>query len=735
MDGYSVTEAASVLGVPEGRVWELLARGVLSGTPEGDSMRVFLKTQPGPIAPSSAEVPRRERPRTNGNGGAHDGGEASAFRELLTEFRNLTERYGQALLALGEARGEVAGLRSRVDLLEARLDLRLPGPATEAAVPWSPASTEAAQPAQRPVVPSPPAPPEDRGPAPRASAKRAPTKRARGKSARAKRATVREALGGATIRPRPGRARRQAVSSIAAALARAEDPTISELTGGREAAEALAALQAEAIAPTELVDEMQVEEQAEDQAPVAAAEPHTEAEPAVEPELVVEAEPEPAMEAQPAVEPELVVEAEPEPVMEAQAEAEPATAEPALAMEPMTIEPEPDWFADGDFAWLDAAEKERSATPATEAETVIGESLEAPEVEEPAPSLQVEEAAAQVAVAMAIPEVGAELIGEPPEQPDSQPVDEGIDQTDERPEDEAEDEAEDEPGDQGDDRTDDEPGWGASPAAAAAEAEEEIQAAFDEMPEAVADDAPTATESDIQAAFDEGPPASEPSTSSTLSRAEEVEVAVIDMAIPPMAEPRVDPGPPLGAVFSPTDLGDPGETEENVEVDTTEDAAASELESASSWRPQSRDTWRPTAPATGLQLTDEELAQLAADEGWDTSEVDAIRTLIGRGAPQPEARDELPGSGDLRDAMAALDAIPIRTNSTSTVNEPDEEWWRQPARPMFDAGGPDTAHQAAPSAPGRGFGSLGPEPDPEWLRRRRGPAANAYRRIRRLFTG
>ena len=55
----------------------------------------------------------------------------SAFRELLTEFRNLTERYGQALLALGEARGEVASLRTRVDLLEARLDLRLPKHATD----------------------------------------------------------------------------------------------------------------------------------------------------------------------------------------------------------------------------------------------------------------------------------------------------------------------------------------------------------------------------------------------------------------------------------------------------------------------------------------------------------------------------------------------------------------------------------------------------------------------------
>ncbi len=58
------------------------------------------------------------------NGGSH-GGELSAFRELLTEFRNLTERYGQALLALGESRGEVASLRGRVELLETRMELRL----------------------------------------------------------------------------------------------------------------------------------------------------------------------------------------------------------------------------------------------------------------------------------------------------------------------------------------------------------------------------------------------------------------------------------------------------------------------------------------------------------------------------------------------------------------------------------------------------------------------------------
>ena len=59
MDGYSVTEAASVLGVPTERVWELLARGVISGAPEGDTgMRVYLQPRPQPNPPSD-EAPRR----------------------------------------------------------------------------------------------------------------------------------------------------------------------------------------------------------------------------------------------------------------------------------------------------------------------------------------------------------------------------------------------------------------------------------------------------------------------------------------------------------------------------------------------------------------------------------------------------------------------------------------------------------------------------------------------------
>src|SRR5919112_4316227 len=131
MEGYSVTEAASVLGVPTERVWELLARGVLSGAPEGETgMRVYLQPRPAP-SPVEPSGP-------NGNGGSREPErELSPFRELLTEFRNLTERYGQALLALGEARGEVASLRSRVDVLEARMELRLPfGGSATATGPW-----------------------------------------------------------------------------------------------------------------------------------------------------------------------------------------------------------------------------------------------------------------------------------------------------------------------------------------------------------------------------------------------------------------------------------------------------------------------------------------------------------------------------------------------------------------------------------------------------------------------
>jgi hypothetical protein len=332
MEGYSVTEAASVLGVPTERVWELLARGVLSGVPDGETgMRVFLQPRPAP-------APVTEPPRSNGGRTTREPeAEASPFRELLSEFRNLTERYGQALLALGEARGEVASLRSRVDLLEARFDLRLPMSGPMPAAPRAAASWGGQG--------QPPARPLSDLPGPSAAADAA--------------ADARPAVEEAPRRPRRGRGQRRATDDFAEALARAEDPNPPELPGAAEAAAAFAALRDEAATgepePTEAVlpRELPAAE------PIAILEPETAPELAVEaereppaavdvvPEPVVIAQPEPTVVAQPeptvVAQPEPTVVAEPEPPSSVETAHEPAPAtEPTVAAEPVpTIEPSP----------------------------------------------------------------------------------------------------------------------------------------------------------------------------------------------------------------------------------------------------------------------------------------------------------------------------------------------------------------------------------------------------------
>jgi len=309
MEGYSVTEAASILGVPTERVWELLARGVLAGAAEGDTgMRVYLQPRPAPAPPAVESM------RSNG-GQREPERELSPFRELLTEFRNLTERYGQALLALGEARGEVAALRSRVDLLEARMDLRLPiGSPPPAPAPW----------------------PEPQHPPPVA------------------RGVPAEVESSAEEEDRPSRRRRsgrRATENFAEALARAEDPTRPELPDAADAAAALTALRAQAAAQAEAAAPDAAEAALPRELPAAEPMPLPDEPDASEP-TAIQADapepPEPEAESAPAPPPAPRV----APGAPAVSEVGPSTAEP-MRWDPerysAAIE-EPDWYVDEEAA-------------------------------------------------------------------------------------------------------------------------------------------------------------------------------------------------------------------------------------------------------------------------------------------------------------------------------------------------------------------------------------------------
>jgi nicotinate-nucleotide--dimethylbenzimidazole phosphoribosyltransferase len=271
MDSYSVDEAAAALGIPEGRVWELLARGVLAGSAEvGGDMRVFLR------GAALVETPHTDPGARGSNGGGNGHGELSPFRELLTEFRNLTERYGQALLALGESRGEVAALRGRVDLLEVRLDQRAswpPAPSTWTASPAEaeitapvsvelPALGEVAEPEPQ-LEPKPVAEPvahaePEPQPEPEADLVAQADAGEPGESEHAEEpslepeSALEPELEAAKHEPHSRSRSREAIAGFAAALARAEDPTAAEviddfegLPGTQETADALAAYRRE----------------------------------------------------------------------------------------------------------------------------------------------------------------------------------------------------------------------------------------------------------------------------------------------------------------------------------------------------------------------------------------------------------------------------------------------------------------------------------------------------------
>jgi len=192
---------------------------------------------------------------------------------------------------------------------------------------------------------------------------------------------------------------------------------------------------------------------------------------------------------------------------------------------------------------------------------------------------------------------------------------------------------------------------------------------------------------------------------------------------------------------------------------------ANEMEVASSgWREPA------VAEAQTDPKKDEGLARLARQEGWDAAEVDAIRALVGQGAPN---EIQLPGADDLDEAIAALNATrPATRGAVETIvaieaaavdAEPSVESWVNaglgasdrpwaPALVSTEPPGFATPRDGPPrNEPPRPEPTLrqavftpppAPRPpatrqapgDPSWLRGRRGPAATAFRRLRRLFT-
>jgi hypothetical protein len=574
-------------------------------------MRVFLKAQPGPIASAGHD----ESPRTNGNGGSQGPtGEASAFRELLTEFRNLTERYGQALLALGEARGEVAGLRSRVDQLEARIDLRLPPPVDVAPAAWDSLSVPASTPDPSPAMPPPVRP--------RKPVRRKPP-------------------------PRKTRTSREAVAGFADALARAQDPNAADLGEARVPTEP---------APDEGAEPMSANVAAPDAPEHEALEVATEDAPPEElaaEELV----PEPLAAAAEVVE-------EAPPADESTAEVEPPTYSAVVV--------EPDWFADGDFAWLDAAEMEGSTQTGPASATANTSELE--------PESAAAELKAQTAEPESEPEPQVLQEQEIPVEPEAH-IAEPEPQAPQEPQISTEGEshvAEPEPLPEAEAEAEFEPWQPPEPASAETPAEPEVA------------DTP------------------EPPTMSTAVAVEEIEEEVMWLGRDPESSPVVSDEPPIDYR---------AETDAWPAVDA----------------PPAMEVPRPP-----LAMTEDELARLALDEGWDESEVAAIRAMI---TPLPSSSVDLPGAAELHEAMAALEAVPVQADPVDDVSR---QWAKQTPDDAEPPRHDDWAFEAEPAPPP-------PAPtrppsdvtsalrraleDPGWLRRRQGPAAEAYRRLRRLFPG
>ena len=701
MEGYSVTEAASVLGVPTERVWELLARGILSGASDGETgMRVFLQPRP---APQAVDEPRR----SNGHGNARDGdAEASPFRELLTEFRGLTERYGQALLALGEARGEVASLRSRVDVLEARMDLRLPF-----------SSPMTSEPTRRASDRRPPAPADaaehDMSPEPEAAVDIEPDAE---RTARRK------------------RSRAHFSDEFADALARAEDPSPAVLPEAPEAEKAVVDAHhgrdetpaepeaADWALPRELpaaeameVAEPESEFSAQGEEPERMADPQSpEPEPEPEPALEAEPEPEPALEAEP--EPSLTDELASEPEPESQADHGPP---PALVLVPdLPSVPEPELEVEPEAEPEPTSEPAASAVPDLDADipeeqpVAEAEPAEEPDLDADIPEQQpVAEAqpAEEPHVDAEMPELVAE--GEPVEEPDlvagamDAPLEEAEPAADVAPDSVMDAEPEHAP------RVDFEPDAAveselaaAAPSAEASWDQETYSARIEEPdwwtpeeslwpePEASSVSAPPEMAEELQSVASEREQWAGPDFASGWPAEEQAE----EPAAPDELEASAESGTEAGA--------DPREPTVAATADVDEQVA-----SPQSYLGEETMLW------FGRRPDDSESSESPPEDAAGEMEVASTGH---RGRVSPERPSALPGGEELDDALAGLDSLvgqrgaSVPGPGSPAPNQAQPE--PPPIRPRVDA-------EPVGRPPQLGVPS--------------GPATRAYRRLRRIFPG
>jgi hypothetical protein len=370
---------------------------------------------------------------------------------------------------------------------------------------------------------------------------------------------------------------------------------------------------------------------------------------------------------------------------------------------------EPDWFADGDFAWLDAADVESRGedSPAPETDVEVVAEAEPVAIAEPRAETQDEPEGFQDEAA----EPSSEPIRatEPEPEPEPERAAEPQDLRQVAPALEEEPSADDEPDPAAQVQAAFEPAVDFEPEAAfqppvdfepGVDFEPEADFAAWQPPEPVAfevapDSAP-APEADIE-------PGAEPprmSTAVAVEDLEEEEVMWLGGEPETAAVARDDPAPPQRAEVDP-------------------------------W--PAVDSVRPP-----LAMTEDELARLALDEGWDDAEVAAIRAMI---SPPQQASVDLPGAAELHEAMAALEAVPVRSDPTFDASRQ----WAKPAsasdeQPTYDDWGFESVPTPPPAppqnpVPRRDVTSLlRPQSrDPGWLDRRRGPAIGAYRRLRRLF--